>query len=185
MLKLNKGFTLVELVLAVVLLGLVIGSVSVYSKYIGVMYKDIDKSAISSMAQLGSGVEYIVQRITHTNTNERTTNNPKGLLISDNGKKINFTVTYQGKTREASIYFKDNKLFYDYDITDAADDKVILTGVISVLFKQEIVAYDDAVNPTNDRKLAIEIKMEHKPYPIDIRTSVTGRNRAIPGATIN
>ncbi|MFA4991453.1 MAG: prepilin-type N-terminal cleavage/methylation domain-containing protein [Candidatus Omnitrophota bacterium] len=183
MLKLNKGFTLVELTLAVVLLGIVIGSVNVYSKYIGVMYKDVDKSAIVAMSQLGSGVEYMVQRLIHTNTNERTASTPKGLVISPDGKSVDFIVIYGGAEREARIYFQNNKVYYDYNIRDDEPAKPFLTGIIDLSFKKEATAYINKM--PSEQRLAVEIEAEHEPYPIKIRTSLTGRNRPVGSSRIN
>ena len=168
---LKKGFMLVELLLATVLLGVIVVTAGVYGKYIGIMNTEIDRAAIVSMAKLGSGVEYMVQRMLLTDN--------KQILDSD-GKGVTFVVIYAGGKRTARIYFDkaNNQMLYDYNIEDDKPAKVFLTDIIDVTFTKDAIA-------KGEERLAIEIEAAHKPYPVKLRTSLIGRNRPIPPGKIN
>ena len=167
---LKKGFMLVELLLAAVLLGVIVVTAGVYGKYIGIMNAEIDRAAIVSMAKLGSGMEYMVQRMLHTDKQ-----------IPDNdGRGVTFVVVYGGGKRTARIYFDkaNNQMLYDYNIEDDKPAKVFLTDIIDVTFTKDAIA-------KGEERLAIEIEAAHKPYPVKLRTSLIGRNRPIPQGKIN
>ncbi len=166
----KKGFTLLELILAVVLLAFLIGAATVYSKYIGLMYTDVNQKAIISTAKLGSGLEYIVQRVLHSNEQK----------VTDGGNAVEFDVIYGGSKRNAKIFYDPaaNQVLYDYNIADDKPAKVFLMDVENLRFKKEAIA-------SGENRLSIEIQASHEPYPIKLRTSLIGRNRPIPQGKIN
>ena len=174
----TKGFMLIELILAVLLLGFIVATASLYGKYIGIIQRDVDKNVLMSMSKLGSGLEYMVQRILHSD------NDP---IVSIDGKDVKFDVIYAGKKRTARIYHDDatKEVLYDYNIDDSTPAKVFLTAIESLKFIEEVVARDADGNPTEER-LGIEIEAMHEEsYPIKLRTSLVGRNRINPKAIIN
>lgn len=174
----TKGFMLIELILAVLLLGFIVAAASLYGKYIGIIQRDVDKNVLMSMSKLGSGLEYMVQRILHSD------NDP---IVSIDGKDVKFDVIYGGKKRTARIYYDDTakEVLYDYDVDDGAPAKVFLTDIENLKFIEEVVAEDADGNPT-EKRLAIEIEAMHEEsYPIKLRTSLVGRNKINPKAIIN
>ncbi len=174
----TKGFMLIELILAVLLLGFIVAAASLYGKYIGIIQRDVDRNVLMSMSKLGSGLEYMVQRIL------RSDNDP---IVSMSGKDVKFDVIYGGKKRTARIYYDDEtkEVLYDYNIDDSAPAKAFLTDIESLKFIEEVIVRDADGNPTEQR-LAIEIEAMHEEsYPIKLRTSLVGRNRVNPKAIIN
>ena len=173
----KKGFTLIEILVAVILLGFIVASANLYGKYIGVIQTDVNQKAIISTARLGSGVEYMIQRILHTN------NKPD---IDKDGKGVTFEVIHGGSKRTARIYLDEEKkeLLYDYNINDAKPAKVFLKDIANVNFAKELIYQSNDKKQTEER-LSVEVQADHEPYPISIRTSIVGRNRPTPKGKIN
>jgi hypothetical protein len=112
----------------------------------------------------------MVQRILHSDSQG----------VDSDGKGVIFQVVYAGSKRMARIYFdkNTNEVLYDYDIKDNKPAKVFLTDIKNLTFSKEAIA-------TGEERLAIEIEASHEPYPINLRTSLMGRNRPIPQGKIN
>lgn len=166
-----KGLTLVELMIAVALIGILVVTMGAVGKFVSNARAELQEDFLP-IAQANLIVETIYQRLLRAPIIKRPGGTTLPFEIFDGGTRLRYEAPVPGGSRTEEIGMDGDTLVYDPDISDAIPGEVILRGLESIRFVRDF----------GDR-LAIELSLKGDAGAV--RSSVRSRNQFTARSVIN